>query len=100
MKCWLSLLRVLFTLLWLPAAHAQETIDVAKITCNQFMFGNIADSRTISLWLFGYYDGELKNTLIDVASMQNNSRELVRYCMDHSDALVMDAAKNTLGKAK
>ena len=97
---WLISLRTLSALFWHSAAHAQQTIDVAKITCNQFMFGNIADSRTISLWLFGYYDGGLKNTVIDPASMQNSSRELVQYCMDHSDALVMDAAKNILGKAK
>ncbi len=64
------------------------------------MFGNIADSRTISLWLFGFYDGALKNTVIDVASMQKSSRDLVQYCMAHSDALVMDAAKNVLGIAK
>ena len=64
------------------------------------MFDNIADSRTITLWLFGYYDGGLKNTVIDVTSMKNRSGDLVRYCMDHSDALVMDAAKNILGKAK
>ena len=100
MKSWLTSLGMLFTLLWPPAAHAQQTIDVAKITCNQFMLGNISNSRTITLWLFGYYDGGLKNTVIDVASMQNSSRDLVRYCMDHSDALVMDAAKNILGKAK
>jgi len=100
MKSWLSLQCMLFTLLWLPAAHAQETMDVAKITCNQFMFGSIADLRTISLWLFGYYDGGLKNTVIDSASMQNSSRELTQYCMAHSDALVMDAVKNILGKAK
>ena len=100
MKSWLTSLGMLFTLLWPAAAHAQQTIDVAKITCNQFMLGNISDSRTITLWLFGYYDGGLKNTIIDVTSMQNSSRDLVRYCMDHSDALVMDAAKNILGKAK
>ena len=100
MKSWLSMLCMLLTLLGLPAAHAQETIDVAKITCNQFIFGSIADSRTISLWLFGYYDGGLKNTVIDPASMQNSSRELTQYCMAHSDALVMDAAKNILGKTK
>ena len=100
MKSWLSSLGMLFTLLWPPAAHAQQTIDVAKITCNQFMLGNIADSRTISLWLFGYYDGGLKNTVIDVASVQNSSHDLVRYCMDHTDALVMDAAKTVLGVNK
>ena len=98
MKSWLSLLCMLFTALWLPAAYAQETIDVAKITCNQFIFGSIADSRTISLWLFGYYDGALKNTVIDPASMQNSSRELTQYCMAHSDALVWMPPKTFLEK--
>jgi acid stress chaperone HdeB len=96
----LTWLCVLFTLLWLPAAQAQQTVDVSKITCNQFMFGNIADSRTITLWLFGYYDGALKKTVLDVASMQNSSRDLERYCMDHSDALIMDAAKNIFETGK
>jgi hypothetical protein len=39
MRPWPILLSLLSALLSPPAAHAQETIDAAKITCNQFMFG-------------------------------------------------------------
>ena len=89
---------MLSALLWHPAAQAQVTIDVAKITCNQFMFGNIANSRTLSIWLSGYYNGTLGNTLIDVPTMQERAREVVRYCMSHREVILMDAVKTVLGE--
>jgi hypothetical protein len=51
MKIRLILLCTLSALLWSFAARAQETVDAAKITCNQFMLGRIANSGTISIWL-------------------------------------------------
>jgi len=38
--------------------HAQVTIDVAKITCNQFATYKIADPENIALWLSGYHNGK------------------------------------------
>ena len=70
MKIRLILLCTLSALLWSFAARAQETVDAAKITCNQFMFGRIADSRTISIWLIGYYAGVRNNNVIDVAAVK------------------------------
>jgi len=94
MRPWPILLSLLSVLLWPPAPRAQETIDAAKITCNQFMFGRIADSRTISIWLIGYYSGMRNNSVIDTAAVQKQAQDLVQYCMAHSEASVMDAAKN------
>jgi hypothetical protein len=94
MKPWLISLSLLCALVLSPATHAQETIDAAKITCNQFMFGRIADSRTISLWLIGYYSGMRNNSVIDTAAVQKQAQELVQYCMAHSETSVMEAAKN------
>jgi HdeA/HdeB family len=96
----LAPLWMLATLLWPAAAPAQATIDVAKITCKQFMFGTIADSRTISIWLAGYYNGTHNDTVVDVTAMQEKARELVRYCMANSDTMVMEATKNVLGMSK
>ncbi len=45
MKTWLIFFCTLSVLLWSFAARAQETIDAAKITCNQFMFGRIAEFK-------------------------------------------------------
>ena len=100
MKTWFIFLCMLSALWWPPAARAQETIDAAKITCNQFMFGRIADSRTISIWLLGYYSGMRKNSVIDVAAVQKGSQDLVQYCMAHSEVAVMDAAKSVFNVNK
>ena len=79
MRPWPILLPLLSLLLWPPAGRAQETIDAAKITCNQFMFGRIADSRTISIWLIGYYSGMRNNSVIDTAAVQKQAQDLVQY---------------------
>ena len=98
-SCFISLC-VVCTFLQIPAARAQETVDVAKITCNQFMFGRIADSRTISIWLIGYYSGMRNNSVIDTAVVQKQAQDLVQYCMAHSEASVMDAAKSVFNLNK
>jgi acid stress chaperone HdeB len=44
-------------LLALPAAQAQVTIDVSKITCEQLLNSKIAAPRIIAIWLSGFYNG-------------------------------------------
>jgi hypothetical protein len=100
MRSWPFFLFLLSTLLSPPAARAQETVDAAKITCNQFMFGRIADSRTISIWLIGFYSGMRNNSVIDTALVQKQAQDLVQYCMAHSEASVMDAAKIVFNVSK
>jgi len=45
------------------------------------MFGRIADSRTISIWLIAYYAGTRNNSVIDATAVQKNSQDLVQYWM-------------------
>jgi HdeA/HdeB family len=40
-----------------PSARAQVTVDVAKITCEQFRKYEITTSDNIAIWLSGYYHG-------------------------------------------
>jgi acid stress chaperone HdeB len=35
-------------------ASAQVTVDVAKITCDQFTLYKITDPQNIAIWLSGY----------------------------------------------
>jgi hypothetical protein len=38
-----------------------RSVDVAKITCKQFITYEITDdARTLSLWLAGYWNGQQK----------------------------------------
>jgi acid stress chaperone HdeB len=100
MKTRLIWLWALFAIAWQPAAHAQMTLDVAKMTCNQFLLGQVSDSRTMSIWLLGYYHGMHSNTVIDVAATEKRAYDLVNYCMAHYEENLMSAAKNILGENK
>ncbi len=51
-------------LVGLQAVQAQVTIDVTKITCNQFLASQVTDSRTLGIWLNGYVNGTRGKTMI------------------------------------
>jgi acid stress chaperone HdeB len=84
--------------LGLTAAQAQVVIDVTKITCQQFLEDRVTDTTTLSVWLNGYVNGAHGKTLINPLS--SGRTELVHYCEDHTDALVLDAARKVFGADK
>jgi hypothetical protein len=101
MKSAWILLAISISALGIATARAQMTVDVAKITCRQFLLGHVGGStRSVSNWLSGYYNGKRDNTVIEVGSMQKNVRDLERYCRKNHEMPVMDAAKNALGAEK
>lgn len=79
-------------------ASAQMTIDVAKITCNQFLAGKVADSRSVTVWLSGYYHGMHGKTVLDVNALQQDSQAVMDYCITHPSVILMDAVTTLLGK--
>jgi HdeA/HdeB family len=82
------------------AARAQETVDVAKITCDQFLAGKVADSRSVTIWLSGYYNGLHNNTVLDVSALQEDSRNVMDYCITHPNVILMNAVKILLDKKR
>ena len=85
-------------LVGLQAVQAQVTIDITKLTCNQYLAGELTDSRTLGIWLNGYVNGARGKTLIEPLSA--GPINLARYCESHFDALVLDAARNVFGTDK
>jgi len=81
-------------------ALAQVTVDVEKVTCEQFVLGQIADSRSVSIWVSGYYNGLRKNSVVDITAVQNNARDLIQFCLSNTGMPIMDAFKNVLGEKK
>ena len=66
MSRWKLMLGALvLTISFQGAARAQVSVDVAKITCDQFLLFKVADPRDISIWLSGYYHGKRDTTVID-----------------------------------
>ena len=100
MKTRLLLASVLLMFAQIPAAQAQVTVDVVKITCQQLLTAAIPlTSRDVILWLSGYYHREHNNTIIELGTLNNNEDRLNQYCSEHGETTVMDALKNMgLGK--
>jgi acid stress chaperone HdeB len=79
------------------SAPAQVTIDVAQITCRQFLLDKVAPTKSIALWLAGYYNGKRNNTVIDPNQMERNVDKVEDYCRLNLDITVMQAVEATLG---
>jgi len=74
-------------------SRAQVTIDVAKITCDQFVLYKVASPDTIAILLHGYYSGKRGQTVVEVATLRANAKKLRDYCLANGDKPVMEAVE-------
>jgi len=74
-------------------AHAQVTLDVAKITCDQFTGYKITNPQNISIWLSGYYNGQRGNTMLDTQELTANAQKLRDYCIMHPEVPILRAVE-------
>ena len=79
------------------AANAQVTVDVAKITCDQFSGFKITDPTNIAIWLSGYYSGKRGNTIIDPQALKEDYNKLRSYCIVNDKVTVLQAAQTLFG---
>lgn len=83
-----------------PLARAQVTVDVAKITCDQFTLYKITDPQNIAIWLSGYYHGQRNDTLVDTQQLGANLRKIKEYCNLKPNETVMHAVESVFGPAR
>ena len=96
-RVWLMLPLVAFAIL---PAGAQVTIDVSKITCEQYVLFTVADPRDIAMWLSGYYNGKRNNTVLDTQEFRERARKVMEYCQLNPKATVMEAVEKVVGVTK
>jgi acid stress chaperone HdeB len=78
-------------------APAQVTVDVSKITCDEFVKYKIADPKQIAIWISGYYHGTHRSSILDTQGLLQAIDNIEEYCFQHPDALVMKAVEENLG---
>jgi hypothetical protein len=83
-----------------PTAQAQVSLDMAKITCKQFVLDEITLPRYITIWLSGYYNGKRGNTIIDPQAVQKKADAVKDYCYTHMSTPLMQAAEAGLNLEK
>jgi acid stress chaperone HdeB len=103
------------------SARAQVSVDVSKITCDEYVhdkiptsdFGSFSavgplplEARSmlsrwlIANWLSGYYHAKRNNSIIQTESFEDNVNKLTNYCYDEKNFKVpiMEAIERVLGK--
>ena len=88
---------LMFALAAAPAARAQVTLDVAKITCDQYTGNKITSPQNIAIWLSGYYHGKRGDTTLETQALIANAKKVRDYCFRNPQTLVMDAVEKVLG---
>jgi hypothetical protein len=91
---------MLVALLAAPLAHAQVTVEISKITCQQYLAFSIADPRDVNIWLSGYFHGKQGRTAFEPQLLKQNAEKLKAECLrkDNSDLPVMQVIEKTLAK--
>jgi len=79
-------------------AHAQVTVDISKITCEQFNVLPKADS--VAVWLSGYYHGQRRDSVIDMNGFDDAVRNLRAACRiaDNFKRPVMQLVESSASK--
>ena len=57
-------------------ANAQVTIDMAALTCSQYLAMSPSTSRDFSAWMSGWYSYQTRRTFVDVLADRKKYREL------------------------
>ncbi|MFD2182689.1 HdeA/HdeB family chaperone [Rhodoplanes azumiensis] len=94
-----------FVAAWVMAAPqpvwAQTTIDVAKISCEQWQTYKVASPDQIALWISGYLAGKRGTTVIEVQTFrETNLKKVKDRCFREPKMLVMDAVEKEIGAAR
>jgi acid stress chaperone HdeB len=92
----LIMMTMLLALAPWSAAGAQVTIDVAKITCDQFTLYKVTDPQNIAIWLSGYYHGQRNDTMVDTMELATYERKVKDYCNLNPQVTVMQAVESML----
>jgi len=89
---------LLLALLAATSASAQVTVDVAKITCEQYLLARVATPEKIAIWLSGYFNGRRSSTVVDVKRLEDSEKRLTENCRGNYGKTVLQAAEEIAPK--
>jgi hypothetical protein len=92
----------IFGFLAMPLAHAQVMVEIAKITCQQYLAFSIADPRDINIWLSGYFHGKRGSTALEPQLLKQDAEKLKAECLrqDNSNLPVLQVIEKAMARGK
>ena len=82
----------------LTAANNATSIDLSRMTCDEFLASNKDETRIILAWLDGYYKDEQDPPVIDFDTLTASFQKLNEYCAAKPAAPLITAADELFGR--
>jgi hypothetical protein len=79
------------------SSQAQTSIDISKISCEQYNLFKVADPEKIAIWLSGYHHGIHKNTVLETQRLEENAKKLRDFCYLNRKTQIFEAVEKVLG---
>jgi acid stress chaperone HdeB len=83
-----------------PPAQAQVTLDVSKITCDQYNAYKVTNPQNIAIWVNDYYHGKRGDVTLDTQRLVESARKLRDYCRRNRQTLVLEAVETLFAKER
>jgi hypothetical protein len=99
-KLILAALGLILALETIPLAQAQVTLDVSKITCEQYNAYKVTNPQNIAIWVNGYYHGKRGDVTLETQRLVENARKLRDYCRRNRETLVLEAVETLFAKRR
>jgi acid stress chaperone HdeB len=95
-----SAFTVLLAAVWMMSsapAHA-VVLDLATMTCKQFVDGDEDEIKMVLTWMDGWYKGDEDDAIIDTEVFVENAKKFGTYCRKNPTVSIVTAAEAILGK--
>ncbi len=74
------------------------TIDLATMSCKQFVESKPDDIQMVLTWIDGWYKGDSDEALIDTEVFVANAKKFGAYCATNPNVSIVTAAEKILGE--
>ena len=82
----------------IPArAEEKMVVDMKKLTCGQLTKLGFQDFAGVTMWLSGYYNSSIRNTVVDLEQFARAATKVKDFCQTNARATVLSAAERALG---
>ena len=83
----------------LGSASAEDNmvVDMRKLTCTELTRLGFEDFAGITMWLSGYYNASIRNSVIDLYQFAQAAKTVKDFCQTSPRSTVMSAAERALG---
>lgn len=77
-------------------AQDKMVVDISKMTCAEFTKLGLQDFIGVTMWISGYYNASVRNSVIDIYQVAQAAKTVKDQCATSPRATVMSAAERAL----